>query len=198
MLHSRGRAYASQAFLSYGVILPTAALEVGRVGAPGPVLHNRPDSHRWAHIPGPASQRLDRALPMAPCDPIATGSQPRPSGLSCAGLKIDVGWVTYGCCENPARGGDGGCPENVLQGMKQNPEPSWEFHGCLGFRSCLFLFLGSDLSFLSLSLLASLLLSLPFFSQQPQPHTAHTHVFCLMPPSKNPSRSNKLSLRQVA
>lgn len=81
-------------------------------------------------------------------------------GLNFMGLKIDTGWIRYGCYENPARRADNGCPENVLYRVKHNPESSWEFHCCLGFRNCLFLFLGSNLSFLPLSPLVSLLPSL--------------------------------------
>lgn len=143
--------------------------------------------------PGPESPSISR-----PSTPSPRGlSERRGSGLNFTGFKIDTGWIRYGCYENPARGADKGCPENVLHQVKHNPESSWEFHCCLGFRNCLFLFLGSDLSFLPLSLVISLLapLSSPG-SQSLAPHI-HTRPRCT-PLSKNTARSKKLYLLQVA
>lgn len=106
--------------------------------------------------------------------------------------------------ENPAKGTDKGCPENVLPRVKHSPEPSWEFHCRPAFRNCLLLFLGSDLPFLSLSLLISLLFS---FFWQPELHSAHARAHAhthtrpsqhLIPPFKNTSCSKQLSLLQVA
>lgn len=96
-------------------------------------------------------------------------------GLNFMGLKIDTGWIRYGCYENPARRADNGCPENVLYRVKHNPESSWEFH-CLGLGIVYFYFLARTFHSCPVSSCLPPSLSLSSPGSQSQVHPRRTSL----------------------